>query len=47
MFAFTKKQPLFVDTTHAARWSTEAYDKENLLMSMPVRASKRDLVRTT
>ena len=36
MFAFTKKQPLVVDTTRAARWSTEAYDKEDLSMSMPL-----------
>ena len=36
MSAFTKKQPLPVGTTSAARWSTEAYDKEDLSVSMPL-----------
>ena len=35
MSAFTKKQPLPVDTTSATRWSTEIYDKEDLSVSMP------------
>ena len=35
MFAFTKKQALSVETAIAAKWSTDAYDKEDLSASMP------------